>query len=134
YLTTIVNLPVAAAGGNVRFRWRMGSDNSEAAVGWRIDTVVVSDLVCAAGSGDFIRNGSFTLGATGTDHWFTFAVPANGITSNVTNGVFQFFRTGSQALIAQETGVPVIANGPVQAQFQIGNSSTARKRIAVLIH
>ena len=134
YLTTIVNLPVAAAGGTVRFRWRMGSDNTEAAVGWRIDTVVLSDLGCVAGSGDFIRNGSFTLGATGTDHWFTFAVPAGGITSNVTNGVFQFFRTGSQALIAQETGVPVIANGPVQAQFQIGNSSTVRKRIAVLMH
>ena len=43
YVTTIVNLPAAAAGQNVVLRWRMGSDLSVSSTGWRIDTVSVTD-------------------------------------------------------------------------------------------
>jgi hypothetical protein len=39
FITTVVNLPAAAVGHNVQFRWRMGSDSSFAGTGWRIDSV-----------------------------------------------------------------------------------------------
>ncbi len=43
FIVTTANLPAAAAGQNVRLRFRMGSDNSFAALGWRIDNVTVSN-------------------------------------------------------------------------------------------
>ena len=47
YLTTVVNLPAAAAGNSVRLKWRMGSDSSVAATGWWIDQISVSSRVCS---------------------------------------------------------------------------------------
>ena len=38
----IVNLPPAASGQNVQFRWRFGSDSSTGTTGWSIDSVQVS--------------------------------------------------------------------------------------------
>ena len=43
FVTTSINLPAAAAGQNAVIRFRMGSDNSVAAVGWRVDTITVTD-------------------------------------------------------------------------------------------
>ncbi len=42
YLTTLVNLPAASLGKSVQLRWRMGTDNSVAGVGWQIDTIQLS--------------------------------------------------------------------------------------------
>jgi subtilisin-like proprotein convertase family protein len=39
YIITTVNLPAAATGQNIVLRWRMGSDNSVAGTGWRIDDI-----------------------------------------------------------------------------------------------
>ena len=79
-----------------------------------------------------VTNGTF---AAGTANWQTFALPTAGdITYNVSNGVFQFFRTGTQAVAYQNTGVGVAANTLMTAQFQLGNSDTVRKRISVLVH
>jgi hypothetical protein len=52
YLTTIVNLPASAAGKIVKLRWRMGSGLTVGGVGWRIDTISVTDnvQVCSARS------------------------------------------------------------------------------------
>ena len=48
YLDTVVNLPAAANGQNVQFRWRMASDNSVAATGVNVDDVqIVSSFTCA---------------------------------------------------------------------------------------
>jgi len=47
FVTTTVNLPPTAAGQNVVFRWRLASDNSESAAGWRIDTIRIVDCVAA---------------------------------------------------------------------------------------
>jgi hypothetical protein len=41
FITTTVNLPAAAAGKNVRLRWRLGTDNSNGATGWYVDSVSV---------------------------------------------------------------------------------------------
>ena len=47
YITTVVNLPAAAV-GNVQFRWRMGSDSSVGATGWRVDSIqVASNHICS---------------------------------------------------------------------------------------
>ncbi len=43
YVTTVVTLPAAAAGQNVVLRWRMASDSSVSATGWRIDSISLTD-------------------------------------------------------------------------------------------
>ena len=51
YVTTTANLPAIAAGKSVRLRWRLGSDNSTAALGWYVDTIAVSDgYACCVGA------------------------------------------------------------------------------------
>jgi hypothetical protein len=49
FVTTTVKLPAAAAGQNVQFKWRCGSDDSVSGAGWYVDSVVVKDLVCCGG-------------------------------------------------------------------------------------
>lgn len=51
FTTVIVNLPFSAAGQNVQFRWRCGSDQSVAGTGWWIDSVAVQAATCC---GDII--------------------------------------------------------------------------------
>ncbi len=67
YIDTEVQLPANVAGQNVQFRWRMGTDNSVAEVGWRIDTIelcqvgfnVNVDLPSGSGPNDVVirKNG-----------------------------------------------------------------------------
>jgi hypothetical protein len=53
YITTVVNLPAAAAGFPVQLQWRVGSDSLVAATGQNIDTVLLLDgtNVCHPGTG-----------------------------------------------------------------------------------
>ncbi len=52
YITTTVNLPAAAAGQNIQLRWRLGTDCSVSATGWRVDTISVTDgYTCATSCG-----------------------------------------------------------------------------------
>ncbi len=46
FVPTIVNLPASASGQNVQLRWGCGSDNSNAKIGWYIDTVNITNRVC----------------------------------------------------------------------------------------
>lgn len=45
FIPTLVNLPAAAAGQNVQFKWRLGTDSGNffGASGWYIDSVAVED-------------------------------------------------------------------------------------------
>jgi uncharacterized delta-60 repeat protein len=43
FITTVVDLPLAAWGHTVKLRWRMASDNSVSDAGWRIDNVQFFD-------------------------------------------------------------------------------------------
>lgn len=45
YATTIVDLPLSLANQSVRFRWLYGTNNSFEGIGWRIDRVMVEDLI-----------------------------------------------------------------------------------------
>ena len=49
YITTVANLPAAATGQNVQFKWRQGSDNSVVPAtnpGSRVDTITLIRTVC----------------------------------------------------------------------------------------
>ena len=51
FITTIVNLPAAAAGQIVQFRWRFGTDEGTGAGGWYVDTISLSDgFECCSGA------------------------------------------------------------------------------------
>jgi hypothetical protein len=57
----------------------------------------------------------------------------------VAGGVFEFYRvpppagTTNQAVVFQQTGYAFPAGTPLSAQFLLGNSSSVRKRVSVLI-
>ena len=117
----------------VRARLRYGGGPASCAANSGYDDT--DDLIFAVtpnAFSDLAQNGGFTSGTTG---WQTFALPdAGGMTSNVTGGVFQFYRTGTQAVVFQNTGVGFPTAAAIQAQFKLGNADTVRKRVSVLIH
>jgi hypothetical protein len=105
------------------------------------DTQVVYFDGIARTESDFspslIRNGDFT---GGEQFWSFFATPTLAhVVHQVTNGVLEYYRvppppgTTNQAVVFQETGVALPAGAPVLAQFNLGNTSTMRKRVSVLI-
>ena len=52
FITTTINLPAAAAGQNVKLRFRRATDSSVADVGWRVDTITLTDgFECCSGGG-----------------------------------------------------------------------------------
>jgi glucose/arabinose dehydrogenase len=86
---------------------------------------------------ELAANGSFNNDLAG---WTTFATPdASYFVGGVVNGVLEFYRqppppgTTNQALIFQRTGVALPPGTRFAAEFYLGNSSTVRKRIAVLL-
>lgn len=87
---------------------------------------------------NFIRNPSFT---NGTAEWLQYATPDESyMVSAVTSGVFEFWRaappagTSNQAVVFQDTGLPIPKGAPMVAQFQLGNSDSAWKRMTVILH
>jgi hypothetical protein len=55
FVTTVVNLPDATVGQVIQFRWRLGSDSSNAGTGWYVDTISGSSIsqvayVCCTGA------------------------------------------------------------------------------------
>jgi DNA-binding beta-propeller fold protein YncE len=97
---------------------------------------LVAPPVAAPQQSTFVTNGNFSGGLTG---WQTFATPDSSyIDASVSGGVLQFNRLaapggGNQAVVFQQTGVALPPGSPVQAQFQLGNSSSSRKRVSVLL-
>ncbi len=47
YIDTVADLGPNVAGQTIKLRFRMGTDSSVSSVGWRIDTIAVSDVACA---------------------------------------------------------------------------------------
>ena len=119
---------VQAVRARLRYQGSAGACNASPQYDDHDDLVFASTPVAFA---DFATNGNFSGGTTG---WSTFALPdANGMTSNTAGGVFQFYRSGTQAVVFQNTGLAFPAGAAVQANFQIGNTDAVRKRISVLI-
>ncbi len=82
---------------------------------------------------NFITNGTFATGDT--TGWLTFENPPGNMEQRVLAGVFEWNRAGNsstQATIFQNTGIGV-AGTPLEAVFDLGNSSSIRKRVSVLM-
>jgi DNA-binding beta-propeller fold protein YncE len=86
---------------------------------------------------NLVRNGDFTNGLT---RWLTFSAPsAADIDVDINGSVLEFSRgvaapgSTNQAVVFQETGMALAAGAPLEAQFDLGNSSSVRKRISVLV-
>ena len=87
---------------------------------------------------NFVRNSRFD---DGTANWLFFATPdPSYIVANVVDGVLEYYRvppppgTANQAVAFQETTVAVApSDATLLAQFDLGNSSSVRKRISVLV-
>jgi glucose/arabinose dehydrogenase len=87
---------------------------------------------------ELTTNGNFSTGMTG---WTTFATPdPSYIVTSIVSGVLEFYRQPpppgqtNQAVVIQATGVPAAPDMRFVAQFDLGNSSSVRKRVTVLIH
>jgi hypothetical protein len=46
FITTLINLPPAALGQMVQFKWRCGSDSSVSASGWNVDSINLTAVMC----------------------------------------------------------------------------------------
>jgi hypothetical protein len=145
-----VGLPVSApvAGGNAYATYVLpGGTPAQTLVVAALFTPDTTSFASSLGMGtltivpppavDVIANGTFD---DGMDGWMQYASPSpSNIVTNITNGVLQFYWVpgapgeASQATIFQETGLEVDAYTPLTAEFDLGNSSTVRKRISVLL-
>ncbi len=114
--------------------------------GSRTTTIQIGDAVVTltqrgmtpAGVSNEILNGDFSGDLTG---WQPYATPGlNYIVTQVTNGMLEFYRVppppgqSNQAVVLQGTGLSPGASEGIEAQFDLGNSSSVRKRISVLMH
>lgn len=134
--------------------WTMLGTGTRVAGGWELtgQSVAASAVIRARGfiggsiiegvylpAGiNFIRNPSFTGGAA---EWLQFATPdMSYMVSSVNGGVFEFWRaapapgTTNQAVVFQDTGLPIPRGTPLTAQFQLGNSDSVWKRVTVILH
>lgn len=82
-----------------------------------------------ANGANIVLNPSFSSGLAS---WFTFGQ----ISNSIVGGVAQFTRlAGSPAgVLAQNIGFNPGANSTIEATFQMGNSSTTRRRVNVLLY
>ena len=83
YITSTINLPAAAAGQNIKLKWRVGTDTSAVAAGAagvRIDNISVSgsSSVCVSNQAPLIINGPPPSPViVGTPYSFSFAASGN---------------------------------------------------------
>lgn len=93
------------------------------------DPVAPAPIAAATGS-NLLTNGDFGSGALAP--WSTYGQ----IASQITGGVFEFYRpSGTPAgVVLQSTGQPMTAGQIMRAAFRLGNSSSVRKRVTVLLH
>ncbi|MBP7867272.1 MAG: M20/M25/M40 family metallo-hydrolase [Acidobacteria bacterium] len=102
-----VNLPAAAAGKSVKFRFRLGCDSSSGDTGWYVDNLAVIRYVCctsvpaAADPYDFNGDGytdilwrNGTTGALGDWYVTPAGASAGPLTGTVSDGNWQVFGSG----------------------------------------
>jgi hypothetical protein len=80
---------------------------------------------------NILTNGDFNTGSLAP--WGLFGQ----ITSQIVNGVFEFIKPSSAppaGVVLQYTNQAVSIGTPVDAFFQLGNSSSVRKRVTVILH
>ena len=105
FITTIAQLPMSAAGQNVRLRWRAGTDVSVSGTGWYVDTIALLDgsTCCTAAIAPTILN----LRRTSTNIAFSF----NSITGQTYNVEYK----GSLSLTNWQTFQTITGNGTLKS-------------------
>ncbi len=138
YQQTTVQLPEAAIGKYVRFRFRIVTDGAgSGGLGWWIDSVQLVQSQCAQFANNLLRNHGFDDVNGSSFKWLKYSLPdASAMPWDVTGGVFRFYRAtgGTQAVVFQESGLSLPADQSIYASFDLGNSMNVRRRISVLIH
>ncbi|MGC2236405.1 MAG: proprotein convertase P-domain-containing protein [Pyrinomonadaceae bacterium] len=81
FVTTEVNLPASSFRQLVQFKWRFGSDNSDADVGWWIDNVQITNVVTGENST------AITLPNVGAASPYPSEIQVADLTGKVTNVV-----------------------------------------------
>jgi uncharacterized repeat protein (TIGR01451 family) len=89
FITTVVNLPAAAAGQIVQLKWRCGTDNSTASVGWYVDTISIQDgyYTCCANTADLAIGQSVSPPLVNLNNNVTFTVNVTNLGPNTANNV-----------------------------------------------
>jgi Tol biopolymer transport system component len=113
--------------------------------GGRVDATLCNEPIAFGNdpepdSGNLVVNGDFTqevIGGTPIGRWGYFATPNNTfINFRFNNGVFEFYRVtgGQSAVILQNTVVAIPPYNAIEATMLLGNSSSQRKRVLVMLH
>jgi hypothetical protein len=76
FSNVVVNLPLAAIGQSVQFRWRCGSDSSVGVMGWYVDSLVIGGLTCCSNPPTITSQPQNRIVAPGQNA--SFAVTASG--------------------------------------------------------
>lgn len=110
FITTTVNMPPASAGQPCTLKFRMGSDNSVAAVGWRVDDFTVSQPTCCGAVCTITCPANITVnsspGACGAN--VSFAATTTGLCGAVTYSPASgsFFPVGTTTVTATAAAGP----------------------------
>ncbi len=119
YITTVAELPASTLGRNVRLRFRMASDNSTAAFGWRVDTL----RTCGFSSPSVLTitaiDASKSEGNSGTTA-FNFTVSRTDDLASAVDVQYAVTGSGSAAATASDFG-GVLPSGTLS--FAAGESS-----------
>ena len=76
YISTEISLPATTSGQNIQLRWRMGTDTSVPAIGWRVDTITLATSGFNFDFGDAPTSFPTLLADNGARH--VFAGPSLG--------------------------------------------------------
>jgi PKD repeat protein len=130
YITTTVNLPSAAIGQPVQFKWRCGSDVSVSGSGWYVDSISLTGHGCCgllappfAAFNAAPTNGTpplsvmfqdNSIGSVTNRHWDF----GNGITTNTTatNFVFTYSSLGTNSVTLTVSG-PLGTNAVTRSNY-----------------
>jgi Tol biopolymer transport system component len=113
--------------------------------GGRVDSTLCNEPIAFGNdpepdSGNLVVNGDFSqevIGGTPIGRWGYFATPNSSfINFRFNNGVFEFYRVtgGQSAVILQNTVVALPPYNAIEATMLLGNSSSQRKRVLVMLH
>lgn len=104
-------------------------------------TLLIASAAPAAAqdSPNYITNGDFSGAVTNNlpSGWSVFGAPISAsIQYRVVSGVFEFYRQtdATQAVVLQDTNVTLPQFARLEISMDIGNSSSLRKRVTILVH
>ena len=95
YITTLVRLPATAAGQNVQFRWRFGTDsnNAPAGGGWNVDTIqIAGNYICFQVSNFEVSGRVTSDGGRGLRSTTVKLSGPNGFVRQATTSSFGFYQ------------------------------------------